>query len=318
MAMQTNRRLIMVKQETTYGSDPTPTGTDNALLVRNLDVTPLEADVVSRDLVRPYYGAYDQVIARVRSGISFEVELVGAGNGTTTSTAPKYDTLLNCCGMSSAVTGTGNTGYRTYTPVSSELNSCTIYFNNDGLLHKLTGCRGTFTLSMTIGEVPVLKFTMTGIYNAPSDTALPGTITYSNQATPLAVNNTNTTVAAIGGYTPDISEFSIDYGNQVEYRELVGNRKEVLITNREVKGALKLEVVSLATRNWFSEFTSRNNTALTLSHGSTAGNRVVVSVPSMDLSTISYEDMNSIQMLNLPFVAVPTGSGNNEISIKTW
>ena len=52
MALLTRKRLILVKKETTYGTDSSPLGTD-ALLVRNLDITPIEADLVSRDLIRP-------------------------------------------------------------------------------------------------------------------------------------------------------------------------------------------------------------------------------------------------------------------------
>ena len=49
----TRRRLILAKIESTYGTDSSPTGSSNAILVRNLEIQPLVAETVNRDLVRP-------------------------------------------------------------------------------------------------------------------------------------------------------------------------------------------------------------------------------------------------------------------------
>ena len=134
MALLNRKRLILAKAETTYGTDSTPAGTD-AVLVRNLDITPLSGDLVSRDLIRPYLGNYDQLIAKTSVAISFEVELAGSG---TAGTAPRYGAILKACGMSETIVASTSV---TYAPVSSSFSSATIYFNIDGVLHKLTGCR---------------------------------------------------------------------------------------------------------------------------------------------------------------------------------
>ncbi len=34
-----------------------------------------------------------------------------------------------------------------------------------------------------------------------------------------------------------------------------------------------------------------------------------------DLGNLSYSDQDGVQMLNMPFIAVPTSSGNDELSI---
>jgi hypothetical protein len=34
-----------------------------------------------------------------------------------------------------------------------------------------------------------------------------------------------------------------------------------------------------------------------------------------DLGNLTYSDQDGIQMLNLPFIAVPTSSGNDEMSL---
>ena len=78
MALLSRSRLIQTKIESSSGSDSSPAGTD-ALLVRNLDVTPIEAETVSRDLIRSYMGNSDQLLSNVRVALNFEVEVGGSG-----------------------------------------------------------------------------------------------------------------------------------------------------------------------------------------------------------------------------------------------
>ena len=54
MALLTRKRLILAETEGSYGVDPSPDGAD-AILVRDLSITPQQSDVVNRDLVRPIW-----------------------------------------------------------------------------------------------------------------------------------------------------------------------------------------------------------------------------------------------------------------------
>ena len=383
MTLLTRKSLILAKSESTYGTDISPAGTD-AVLVRSLEVTPIEADTVSRELIRPYLGNSQQLLASAHVEITFEVEFAGSG---TAATAPRFSSLLKACGMAetitaSAITGTAqagsagsitlaaaasatdgvyvgmiisitsgtgsgssgvisnyngttkvatvkaitaaftpgasslysiaaNVGYR---PVSSSFSSATIYYNNDGILHKITGARGTFTITGSVGEIPVIEFTMIGIYNAPTDTAAP-TATYSNQADPLIFKADNTSAFTVYGYAGCLMEFSFDIANETLYRELVGCTKEVIITTRAAEGELKIEAPTIAQYDFFTAALATATGVVTLMQGTTAGNRVTVVLPSISLSNPAYEDEDGIQMLGLPYVAIPTTIGNDEISL---
>jgi hypothetical protein len=303
----TRKRLILVKKESTYGTDSTPAGTD-ALLVRNLEITPIEADVVSRDLIRPYLGNSPQLLANSRVSITFQVELAGSG---TAGTAPRYGAVLQACGMSETIVATTSV---TYAPVSASFSSATIYFNNDGIRHILTGCRGTFTLNAEVGQIPTIDFTMIGVYNAPTDTALPST-TYSAQASPLIFKQGNTSAFQFFSYAGCLQSVSFDMANETVYRELVGCTKEVLITNRAPSGTVMLEAPALATKDYFNIAQTETTGNLTFLHGTTAGNRVTLTAGQCDISNPSYSDQDGIQMLNIPYVATPTTSGNDEVSL---
>lgn len=382
MALLTRKRLILAKAESPYGTDSTPDGTD-AVLVRTLEITPIEADVVSRDLIRPYLGNSDQLLANTRVSITFEVELAGSG---TAATAPRFSSLLKACGMAetttaAAITGTATAGAAgsitltgtsatddilngmiisltggtgdgssgvivdyngstkvatvqkttaaftpdatsvysiaanvNYRPVSAAFGSASIYFNNDGVLHKITGARGTFVLNASVGEIPTIEFTMVGIFNAPTDTVAP-TVTYSNQATPLIFKAGNTSTFSILNFTACLMSLNFDIANETVYRELVGCTKEVLITNRAPAGECMIEAPTIAQKDFWTIANDDTTGILSVLHGTTAGNQVSIVAPLVDITNPSYEDSDGIQMLNIPYVAIPTAAGNDEITL---
>jgi hypothetical protein len=201
-----------------------------------------------------------------------------------------------------------------YLPVSTGFSSATIYFNNDGVLHKITGARGTFTLTTGVGEIPTIDFQMTGIYNAPTDTAAP-TTTYSDQATPVIFKAGNTSAFSILNYTACLQSLSFNVANETVYRELVGCTKEVMITNRAPAGECMIEAPTIAQKDFFTIANNDTTGTLTLLHGSTAGNRVTLLAPKVDITNPSYADQDGIQMLNIPYVAIPTTAGNDEVKL---
>ena len=303
----TRKRLIQVKKESTYGTDSTPIGTD-ALLVRNLEITPVEADVVSRDLIRNYLGNSPQLLANTRVSITFQVEMAASG---TAGTAPRFGSILQACGMSETIVASTSVSYA---PVSSAFSSASIYFNNDGIRHIMTGCRGSFTLTAEVGQIPTIDFTMVGVYNAPTDTALPST-TYSAQASPLIFKQGNTSAFSFFSYSGCLQSVSFDMANETVYRELVGCSKEVLITNRAPSGTVMIEAPALATKDFFALSQTETTGNLTFLHGTTAGNRVTFTASQCDVGNPTYADQDGVQMLNIPIVAVPSTAGNDELAL---
>jgi hypothetical protein len=307
MALLSRKRLILAKTETTYGTDSTPAGTD-AVLVRNLDITPLSGDLVSRDLIRPYLGNFDQLIARTSVAISFEVELAGSG---TAGTAPRYGALLKACGLSETIVASTSV---TYAPVSATFSSASIYFNVDGVLHKLTGCRGDLSMSVAVGQIPTIKFNMTGVYNSPTDTAQPA-VTYSAQATPIVFRQGNSSAFQFFSYAGVLQSVEFNMANSLVYRELVGGTKEALITDRKPAGTVMIEAPTIAAKDFFTAALGTSTGNLTFLHGTTAGNKVTFLASQVDVLNPTYADQDSVMMLSVPYVATPTTAGNDEVSL---
>jgi hypothetical protein len=233
-------------------------------------------------------------------------------NGTSKVATVKPSTATFVPGSSSGYSIAANVGYL---PISTGFESTTIYFNNSGVLHKATGCRGSVSMNLEVGAIPVFNFTLTGIYNAPTDTALPST-TYSNQTTPVLFKAGNTVAASFLDYdTAAISSISMDMANEIVYRELVGADKSVLLTNRTPSGTAVLEAPTMAQKDFFTIANADTTGKICFQHGTTAGNIVSVLAPVCDIGNPTYSDDQGIQMLNLPFVPTPSATGNDEVKL---
>ena len=307
MALLTRKRVILVETESSYGTDPTPAATD-VVLVTDLSITPQSSDVVNRDVVRPYLGSSEQLLANTRVECTFSVELAGSG---TAGTAPRYSSALKAAGLAETVVSSTSV---TYTPVSSSFSSVTIHYNIDGVRHKVVGARGTFTITAEVGSIPTIDFAFTGIYVPPDSAALP-TVTYGNQATPLIFKNGNTTGFSLLSYSGALQSLNMDIGNTVTYRELVGGTKEVLITDRASNGSVTIEAPTLAQKDYFIAALSDTSLGnLAFLHGTTAGNKVQFTSSKVDIGDVAYGEMDGVAMLEIPYTLVPSAA-NNEFSL---
>ena len=307
MALLTRKRVILIEAESSYGTDP-GMASSTVVLVTDLSITPQSSDVVNRDVVRPFLGASEQLLANTRVECTFSVELAGSG---TAGAAPRYGDALKACGFAEAIVS--NTSV-TYTPVSSSFTSISIHYNVDGVRHIVTGCRGTFTINAEVGAIPTIDFTFTGIYNAPTDTALP-TIAYGNQATPLIFKNGNTTGFQLLSYAGALQSLTMDAGVSTVYRELVGGTKEVIITDRASNGSVTIEAPTIAQKDYFTAALSDSTLGnLQFLHGTTAGNKVQLISSKVDIGDVNYGEMDGVAMLEIPYTLVPSAA-NNEVSL---
>lgn len=304
MSKLNRKKLLLAKIETTYGTDATPTGI-MAIQANDLNLTPLENDEEENRLIRPYFGGYDKYISGGRSKLDIELPIAGSG---TKGAAPNFDVLLRACGLAAVITAGTSVEY---TPITDGAESATLYFYLDGLLHKLTGARGTLDMSMLANKVPKLKFSFTGIYNPVTDTVMPAA-TFTAASKPVLVSTDNTTIQIHGQSAPTESiEFSL--ANQVIYEELIGS-KSVDITDRAPAGNVVIEMTSVAQKDWFNTAISAQSGVVTLTHGKTAGNIVELSSPKVSFNAPSYQDKNGKLMLKLGMAFLPS-AGNDDFKL---
>lgn len=299
------RTAVLAKIEVTSGTDPVPTGASNAILVRNVTITPIEQEVESRELVRAYLGNSDQIIVAAWTKVEFEVELAGSG---TAGTAPAYGPLLRGCGFLE----TDGASDVVYTPVGTGFETLTFYINVDGVLHKMTYCAGNVAFSLDARKVPFMKFSFMGLFLPVTDAAAP-TAVYTAFQKPVAVNKANTTLS-LHSYAATVETLQIDMKNEVPYRNLI-NFEGVTVNDRKPDGSLSMEMVSVATKAWLTSIAAGTTGAMQMVHGLVAGNIVQIDAPTVQLFSPRFANSQGIQMLQANMVMLPGGSGNDEITI---
>lgn len=299
-------RVIMAKMETVYGQDALPTGAANTMLMTDVEFEPFLGQDLSRDLVLPYMGHQGVILEGNYGRLTGSIEIAGSGEP---GTAPAYGPMFRSCGMQEVITADTDVKY---TPVSRNFESCSIYFNDDGVNHILVGARGTVTLSLTPGQIPRYRFTMTGLVGTIADIPLPA-LTTAGFITPVPVNKLWTSVS-LHGWAGACEGLTLDFGNQVEPRMLI-NAESIEQTDRQVTGSAIFEAVHLADKNWLQAMREHQVGALVAQQGTVAGNIVQIDGPTVQLGRITYGETQRIRNNTIPLFCKPTSAGNDEITI---
>jgi hypothetical protein len=306
------RSALLAKIESVYGTDPVPTGAANAMYVYELSINPIELVAQQRNPVRPFFGSDVAIVGGTPVKCSFSVPMAGGGAA---GTAPGFGALLRGCARSETV----NPGVDvTYALISGTFESVTLYANRDGVLHKITGARGNVSVEFAHEQVPMLKFNFTGIYNAPTDTALP-TLTFGAVwPKPLVQNAVNTTPFTFFGVSPILSKLSYDAGCVVDWKDWVNLTEQVRITNRAapMKGSVTVQADTIAFKDWYATAKAGTTGALSLTHGTAAGNKYKIDAATVRITDVAEEDENGIVMAKMGLEFYPTSAGNDEIVEK--
>lgn len=312
--------VILAKVETTSGTDAVPTGAADAVLVSAMTITPLDANNVNRDLVRGYFGGSEQLVATASVKVSFAVELAGAG---TAATAPQWGDLLLGCAMAEGLLTVPSRVE--YTPISTALKSLSIYYYDDGVLHKLLYCMGNVKISAKLGERPVLMFDFVGVdggitaaTNAtPTLTAwkIPPTMAKAN-VVDITLGSTYATGAITGGTVYASTGLELDLGNSVNYVPLLSSER-VDITQRDASGSMQLDLTAANEVSFMATVKANTTQSLALTIGLTTGNKIIIHAPAVQLINPSKQELNGSRLIGYDLRLVPTaaGSGNDELRI---
>lgn len=305
MGIRRWRKLAMLHAiEATYMTDAAPTAADG-IVATNITFTPIEADEVSRDLYMPYLGNHGVVLAAEYGKIEFEVEIAGAGAA---GDVPKFGSLLRVCGMAETVTAATKVEY---TIVEDGVESGTLYFNSDGVQHVFLGGQANVQLTFTPKQIPKFKFTFQGMLGAITDAALPA-FSLTGWTTPVVVSKANTAMS-LHGAGAVAESLAIDLGNTLTPRFLIGDER-MLISDRKSTGTAVVEARLLAEIDWFAKARSRVRGALSIIHGTAAGNIVEVPAPAVEIGKPTQGNTDGIINYSIPLALCPV-TGMDEFKI---
>jgi len=298
-------KIILAKVETVYATDAVPTGAVNAILMTNVSINPMEGQDTSRNLELPYLGSQETIPTGVYVSLQGDIEFVGSGS---TGVAPAWGPLLRACGVAEVVTPDSDAethdGTVEYTPVSDDHESLSLYFQIGPSRHVVLGNHCTGVVTMNAQGIPVIRLTVMGLFTVPADAARP-TVDLSGFQKPQVVSKANTPIFTINGIAFAMRSFTLDLGNQISPTLLV-NQEDMPITDRNEVLSATVRAVPLATYNPFALADSPTRVPIVLEHGTVAGKRVKIEVPTAQQRRPSgYQQTDNVLEWPLQFTPLP-------------
>lgn len=166
------RKVLWAGNEDVPGTMETLTGTVNAILTRNLEVQPLEGEVLSRELDKETFGSDPATRVGVHARISFDVEIAGAG---APGDLPAYHPLLLGSCHDFEVLDDGEVSptdiAARYFPIDTDAASLTMWIPWDRTLHKCKAARGSLTIVTDKRQYGYLRFEFLALVEAIEDQA---------------------------------------------------------------------------------------------------------------------------------------------------
>ncbi|MCL4492335.1 MAG: hypothetical protein M1510_10645 [Nitrospirae bacterium] len=281
--MLRQRQVILAKVEASYGVDAAPVPGTNAILAELADI-----QIIGRSLERNNVKLFFGKLATVNVGdalkLDFLTELKTSG---ALGTAPEIGVLFRGCNFTETITVATKVDYDPNSNTSTS-ESLSLYFYLDGLLHKLLGCRGTFSMDLKSGEYGKVKWSFTGLYAKPTDQAL--VIGTYNQTIPPRFLSANFSIDA---YAAIIENMSIDCGNLIVKRTDANHAtgiREYFIKDRQMTGSIDPEATLIGTKDFYSMWDQSSRVAFAATVGQVAGNKCILTGPKVSLGEMNYGD----------------------------
>lgn len=309
--MLVKNEVLLIKIESTYGTDAVPVAGTDAILVENPQWSHANSTMNDRSIVRPSHGRLQQVYGGTLKQITFDVEVKGPGASYSASVLPEIDVPLRACGMGATLVAATSV---TYAPVSSGFESATIYYYQDGTLHKLLGCFGDVQFTFEAGTYGKASFTFTGHASATTDVALPSP-TLDTVLPPAVLNSAFT----IGGYAAAISNIAFGLNNSIGMPKKIQAADgfgDLKLTGRDVAGSFDPEAVLVATNDFDAQW--KAGTSLVLASGtigSATFNKYKIDMPAVSYREYGPGDREGIRTYDMSFGAAESTT-DDEVSIE--
>lgn len=308
--------VILALVAAVTGADAAPTAA-NAILVAEMSLTPLEATNIERKVMRGSFGGNAELVGTTNVKCSITVELAGSGAA---ATPPAWGQLMQGCGMAEGLlTGPARVEY---TPVSTGLKDLTIYYYDDGVLHKMVNVMGTVTLTAKVGERPMLKFDFTGVDGTVTATGSP-VGDYSAWKIPVAMTKANVvdvtigatyaTGALTGGTAYPSNGLEINWGNQVDFLANLSTEK-VDISDRSVAGSVEYELTAAQEVAFMADVKNNTLRSLGFTIGLATGNKILVHAPAVQHKNYKLVDVKGTRYVGYDLSYLPL-NGNDEIRL---
>lgn len=286
MTFSARNVTALVKDETDYGVDASPDGT-NALFLISVDLEPVYEDNPNEEITDGGNASPSAAPSAVHWKYKIEFYLRGSGDdvgGVTNK--PAYAPVLRGCGL--AVSEVGNT--QKYVPdialwLDKVNTAFTMYVFFDGKRFILTGCKGDLTIEAEAGKQVKCTVEGLGLYTEPDDSPAPSVT--QGEAAPMVARDCQVAIGGISADEMKATKISFKLGNAVVAEPslnaanaisgiIIDGRQAMLEIDPEMTATTAHNLYNVLTAGGLHDFTVRfgagiQHNTMTLSQGTSGG-----------------------------------------------
>lgn len=297
-------KSLLLKNETTYGTDAVPVVATNGILAMNMSIS-IEADKLERPIDFAYFTANPFVLVNKRVTIEFDFEPLGnSSKGTAAPCGP----IMQCCAHSETLSAGVST---TYAPISVAIKSSSVYYNINGQQVAVLGCRGTIDFDFTVRQFPKAHAKLIGMFAIPTAVALVAPTLSAWQA-PVAVE-LETFLVSVAGTANNATGFQLSTGEGVDIHE-GSETREAAIMDRAATGTIKVFDPGVANFDFWTPAKNYTSQALIASVSGASGKITTINVATSQLELPKWVEDSNVIGLEVPFNAI-ANTGNDEYSV---
>ncbi|MFQ5765769.1 MAG: phage tail tube protein, partial [Rhodospirillales bacterium] len=302
---RTRRAVVAMKAETTYGTDSLGTVT--------------AADILWAFNIRPTSRieaiemlAQSGFLGRLRSmsgvevfGLTFDIQVRGAGAAYSASVVPDIHNPLRAAGMLATLDATPSAEKYTYTPRSSGFESFTVkVVHENGPTHIGLGCFGNVAFRGVAGQPGIASVTLAGILAAEGTLAL---VTKAPTTLQPPVLKSAAFQIDAANFAANVQNVALDLGAAVNVQEgmnAAGGLAGLFIADRDPGGSFDPEVVAAATYDWFTKWKDKPAAVdLGWQWGAAQYNRCKVTMPEITIQERAWGERNAMRAFDVAYKA---------------
>ncbi len=305
MTLIVRKRALLAKHETTYGTAIALSGTDGVFHVFNPTFTHNIAET-TREGQR---GATKLPSTKGQSSatVTFQMDW-----NRQSSEPVGWTTFMPACGLTKK-SGSDAFELQLAAPGTSGVKTLSMGVYTDGVVQKIRGAMGTFSISARAGDKYIISFTFTGVYDGFADASLPSP-SYPSEGD-CTVERFAASAVTIGGTATPCSTFNFDLGNVVnliESNAVDAGFLYAMVTDR--RPTLTLDPLSTTTTSAsrMTDLLDREATpAITV-----GGSAAQISLPLAQLINVAHGERSGLMTDNLTFLATGLPGANSEVQLN--
>ena len=313
MAIQ---KTILFTAQSAPSLTPAPVPATDAILTFSADIQ-FETDTLERKRDKSFFGADAKTIVGRRAKISFDFELMGA---LTPGLAAPIGRVFECCAMAETLVPVGPPIEARYRVVTTGQKNALIYFywgdgSSSDLLFVVSAARGDITTSVKSAEYWKGKATFTGTVALPTEAGPPTGVVLTGFQNP-APATTELAELVVNGVPLRCYQFDCNLGNDVQQIEDFKQRDSKIV-QRASGGTIYVVKEDFSVINWYALADSQatNNTLLcSVSDG--PGRIALCDVPNAQFEFPKLSNYKEQPAYEIPYLALPSSSGNDEVTFK--